>query len=544
MAGLRNAFTFFYGIPLSTTLLVGDTVKICGMVSWPKRGYSLTNETFYVTVSYFTCTSIDRGGKLSTLIPVASYPIDERYPTLCFSESVTLGKDLFGCTTFLVVGMNAGSDSEAPPLGEYRFTYTLQGTKACVGQNMIISLCCDPAYTEIIGNNGLVIGSTFSDDSKESYCWTIVAYTSLDVTGSRTAFNSSWTDCTDCLADNPCPENLKIESCCKAGEQIFTSALPGVTVGDTFVDTFGFCWSVIGTAPFPITNVVTVGTVYATTTCVSETCTNNNACPPLLKLVDCCNGLVGYTTEALLGISVTINDVFIDTFGMCWVVADDDAPSTFPNLNFIVGSTNYGADGCTDCLATTDCPVDLYYTVQNCCTEDIEVVLLPAQYEDGTVLGIITSTGAGCYKVLYWSNIGTATLTPTNVDSFGSECATCIEQFLQNNCGVGLTQCCKTWQDYTGQGRMTGYLCDGTWVLNGTNSTYCMSAVIQQIFFQVVDNCCFTIYNPSTTVTIYVKYADCNGTETDIYIAPLSNGPCVSCVLEASGPWDYIPGCN
>jgi hypothetical protein len=80
-------------------------------------------------------------------------------------------------------------------------------------------------------------------------------------------------------------------------------------------------------------------------------------------------------------------------------------------------------------------------------------------------------------------------------------------------------------------------LCDGTWVLNGTNSTYCMSAVIQQIFFQVVDNCCFTIYNPSTTVTINIDVTDCNGNRSITTLLPETESNCLSCVNSSDGPW-------
>ena len=535
---------FWVGIPLQTDLLSGDVVKICGMVSPPYKSIYPSDLTFYITVSYFSCDFIESKSRFTTLIPVAAYPFTDSLDNfhVCFSESVVLNFDLPGCTTFLVVGMQVGSETQVTG-DKINFTYTLGATQACIGPNMIISLCCDPEYTEIVHNNGLALGAIFTDTTHDHYCWQVVGYTIFDITGSRDILSSSYTGCTQCLADNPCPENYIVESCCGIGGQFFTSALPGVALYDTFVDSYGFCWYLAGTTPQPITNVVSVGTVYASTDCQSEACTSVNDCPFVIEIYDCCGYLgYGYTTEALLGITVTNGETFTDTFGRCWTVTDTDA-QTFPNLNFIVASgTSYGLDACQDCVDANPCNIDYYYTVQNCCTEEIEVVLLHAQYGDGVTIGIIHTTGAGCYKVLSWSNTGTATITVVNITNiYADGCDDCISGFLGGYC-TGINQCCYIWANQGG-GTMTGYLCDGTFIYQGTSSNYCMSSVIQNARYDNQGYCCFTITNPSTTLNVDYYVTQCGGLDVLLTLEPLEESYCVSCVLDAKGPWTYTSDC-
>ena len=547
LTSFRDQRQFFYGIPLSTDLLTDDTIKICGMVQRDPTSEALTNETFYITVSYFTCTSLDEGPKLSTVIPVAAYPFSSsKIPNICFSESTVIQEPLFGCSTFLIVGMGVGND-DGGATKKYRFTYTLEGTQACVGSNLLIRLCCDPEYTVVISNNGLPIGTTFVDDSKAGYCWTIVSLTTADITDTRGVLDSSYTDCTDCIADNPCPENYEILSCCRAEPQVFTSALVGVNVGDTFVDTFGFCWSVISTSPLPITNVVAVGTVYTLTDCDSATCVDSNPCPIVIEITDCCNRLgYGYTTIDLLGITVGLGDVFVDTFGICWTVTDYDGPSHFPNLHFITGSTIYGPDDCQTCVGENICDIDLYYTVQNCCTEEIEVIFTHAVYGDGAVLHLQHSLGAGCYRVLSWSNTGTATLTSVHIYGVSIDCDSCIGDFLNHSC-PGMIQHCENWYNfrYPDGGVITGYMCDGTWVSNYTTENICMSVVINTDVYYTTGSCCFTITNPSSTQYLDIRGKDCQGQGFNESIAPLgTTSYCISDLNHSSGPWTYTSSCT
>ena len=94
---------------------------------------------------------------------------------------------------------------------------------------------------------------------------------------------------------NPCPENLIVEACCGQPGQVFTGALPGVVVGDTFVDTYGFCWQVIGTTPSPISYIIYVDTVYTETDCADATCTDDNVCPEVVSIESCCEQFTSCT---------------------------------------------------------------------------------------------------------------------------------------------------------------------------------------------------------------------------------------------------------
>ena len=530
------------GIPLPTDILSGDKIKICGMCYFPERGVQPTNETFYVTVSYFTCRDYltGRDFNVSTLIPVASYVFDETR-SICFSEEIITNTTLPGCTTYLVVGMTVGNDDETE--NTYKFSYTLDSTQSTSsGANLFIRNCCDPAYSEVIQNNGVAVGKSFVDS--DGNCWSVVSETTSDITEDR-VLTTEYDDCVLCIDSNVCPENFVVQSCCGGGDQTFTAALEGISVGDTFVDDFGFCWSVIATTPTPITNVVTIGTVYSSTTCESLECTDENTCPNLLLIVSCCKDMgAGYTTSDILGISVAINDVFVDTFGICWQVRSENNVG-FPSLNFLSGSTNYGSNACEDCIISNACEINLFYTVQNCCDETIEVVELPAQYSIGLTLGLTHDTGVGCYKVLSWSDVGTSTLTGTKVVSTYSgdkNCNNCIANFLNNTC-IGQIQCCTSYQAQVSDLTITGYLCDGTWVFEQSvplGTSVCMALAFNPSESFTTSCCDFLVYNPSPTTLLEFEATDCEGNTGVISVRPLeTSSVCVNCVSKATGPWEW-----
>jgi hypothetical protein len=471
---------------------------------------------------------------------VASYVFDETR-SICFSEEITNNITLPGCTTYLVVGMTVGNETETPET--YKFSYTLDSTQSTSpGLNLFIRNCCDPSYSEIIENNGVAVGKSFVD--VDGNCWSVVSETTSDITEDR-VLDTQYDSCLLCIDANPCPLNFVVQSCCGGGDQTFTAALEGISVGSTFVDDFGFCWSVIDTTPTPITNVVTIGTVYPSTDCASAECTDANTCPNLLLIESCCRDMgAGYTTSDILGISVALNDVFVDTFGICWRVSTENNVG-FPNLNFLSGSTNYGSNACETCVISNSCEINLFYTVQNCCDETVEVIELPAKYSIELTLGLVHDTGMGCYKVLSWSDVGTPTLTGGVVSSTydgGKSCNNCIANFLNNTC-IGQKQCCTSYTS-RGESTITGYLCDGTWVseqLVPSSTSVCMALVIKlDGVFQ--NSCCtFLVYNPSPTTILEFEATDCEGNILGVVVPPLETSEkCVNCVSKATGPWEWV----
>jgi hypothetical protein len=211
--------------------------------------------------------------------------------------------------------------------------------------------------------------------------------------------------------------------------------MPGVGVGDTFVDTYGICWYVDGTTVLPITNVVFAGTVYDNTDCNEGTCVDDNPCPTFFYLQSCCyqGALQGITTSIILGPSYVVNDVFVDQFGICWLVKSI-SEATFPTLAAITPVTDYGFEGCADCITDNTCPETLFYEVQNCCTEEIEIVELNPFYNVGNILAIRDSMdNRECWKILSFSN-GPATYTFSLVQGNYGLCEQCISDYLGGEC--------------------------------------------------------------------------------------------------------------
>jgi len=390
---------------------------------------------------------------------------------------------------------------------------------------------------EVIIDNGTPVGESFVDDA--GYCWTAYALTSAAVTGVRIKA-TGYVDCTTCISANPCVDNFIVDSCCGGAVQFFSAALPGVFVGDSFVDASGFCWSVSGTTPLPITNVVSVGTVYPVTDCNTGTCVANNPCPTSVLLNSCCKLGSGYSTLEILQAAVSTlvdGDTFVDTFGFCWSI--QLAEPTFPNLSFIIpASEEIDCREIGGCLDVNPCPVNLYYTVQNCCTEEIETVLIGSDYPIDTVLKILHTIGIGCYKILSWSDTGTVTLTVIGIDGVSEKCDECLAS-IDYYC-PGTIQCCNTWMNISGgEAIITGYRCDGTWIVDFSlfpNETLCMAYVFKPEPSLSNIGCCeFNVYNPSATTEITIDASVCNGLRIKYTIQPLSNlitdyNTCVGCV--------------
>jgi hypothetical protein len=551
------------GIPLSIDLNIGDTIKISGIAYLDvTNSVELINPKFYITVSRFDCSTIStRDGviSLSTVIPVAPYSFLSNNLKVCFSETTVLASVLPADETFFVVGMTVGTeegDTIAPI--DVRFSYTLDVTQACIGigENLFIRNCCDPAYSEIIINNGTPVGESFVDS--DGNCWSVES-TTLDAVTSTRILSNSYEDCILCMANNPCPQNFTIQPCCgeEEEEEVFSAALIGVNVGDTFVDVNGFCWGVTKITGGPITNVVEVDTVYPNTTCLSAECVTANDCPTVVALSSCCNEgeLVGFTTLELLQTtlpSLLVDSTFVDTFGMCWTIMTTGTVYAFPDLSFIIPAVDYGTDACTDCLADNECPTTFYYTVQNCCTEEIEVVALQPVYNVGEALSLVLTTGLGCYEILSWSDTGVATITASDIGGVHKDCTDCTE-FINGIFGrycPGKELCCDTYiNNLISDQTITGYKCDGTWVQDfvlTSGTSICMAQVLSKGEGIDKAGCCeFDILNPSLTETIEIYVVTCSEDIGAVNLPPntlLSSviDSCVTCIRKVSGAIDFV----
>lgn len=553
----------YYGIPLSVDLNAGDTVKISG-IAYLIPPVLAENPILYVTVAHYNCSEVSASSNTSlyTVIPVASYSIDPKKAKVCFSESIILSEILPSNETFFVVGLSVGNDTLVTLSVETKFSYALDVTQVCIGtgENLFIRNCCDPAYSEIILNNGTPVGGSFVDD--EGNCWTVEALT-IDPVDSIRTLSNSYEGCISCIASNPCPENFTIQSCCGEGEgETFSAALIGVNVGDTFVDTNGYCWSATATTGGPITNVVDVDTVYPETTCESAECVAANTCPTTAYLSSCCRNLQGYTTFELLQAAVptiVVGSVFVDTFGQCWEVRDSNY--AFPNLAFIVPVTDYGVAACEPCILVNECPRDFYYTVQNCCTEEIEVIVLDSVYNIGDVLTLLLTTGLGCYEVLSWSATGPATIIVEEVLRTDAECTECKRALIElagDYCPGQILNCTNYGNPIQSEqaGTITGYTCDGVWVVDFVlepGDEICMAQVYANSEFIGKEGCCsFDILNPSLTESMLVIYENCGGDSSEVTIPPntllstvlvgLGNSdPCVTSVTRLTpGDNDFV----
>jgi len=293
--------------------------------------------------------------------------------------------------------------------------------------NLLIQNCCDEAIQEIISFStpGLPPIGAFSDT--EGNCWTLVG-TTTDPVDSVRIVSDPYGSCVTCLAGNPCPENLVVDSCCAIFDTIFSGTLPGVGVGDTFSDTFGFCWNVSGTTVAPINGIISVDTLYPAQDCTL--CANDIVrCPFIYLIRSCCKDLCFsinfslYTTLEQLG-GGTPGETFVDQFGFCWEI------SLVPEVNFtlLTGSFIQYDSPYVDCEVCIDnnnaCTTNVFYTIQNCLTLETEVV----QYQFGFPVGnsflisFTTDFTPRCYKIISWD----LTSLPTKIiDAFEDCFRTC-----------------------------------------------------------------------------------------------------------------------
>lgn len=401
---------------------------------------------FSIGVSYVSCkdftNAVDEKVNVFTLIPAQLFPeIPKSEFNVCFSlekTDVTLSAG-----TLLYVGVNCPTNNINGVTADCNFSYTLDITKSCapipVITNVRIQNCCEQAVFEVISLNtqNLPASGTFSDT--EGNCWTIIETTSDPIDTVRFV-DTSYDDCAACLIANPCPMNLVVQSCCSGQSESFTGSLPGINVGDTFIDTYGFCWNVTEETSGPITGLVTVDSAYEN----CETCTlSPGACPEVYGLRSCCKGIkvVLFTTLDLLGSGVAPGDTFMDQYGYCWEISPIPGIGFTVNGAFIQATANYGPDACQTCLDDLDsCKVPVIYKVQNCCSGVIEYVEAPFGFNVDNVISIattVTPTEFTCYTVLDWDNTTTPTIT---IDAFGgvykdcNMCGSCPNFYIAYDC--------------------------------------------------------------------------------------------------------------
>jgi hypothetical protein len=442
------------GVPLPIDLFPNDIITLCGTAYKVYNGGDVVSPPTLTTgLSYFNCSDLDTAqGSIDQNTIFASEGFEEiGKGYYCFSTTHVLSQTLPACDTLLLVALGLDNTNDSADW-VLKFSYTLSVQRNCAtvntAPNMILRLCCELSVQEIVYNPSLTVGEYFVDN--EGNCWQAYSNTYLPITGSRPV-TTSYASCAACLAENECPENLIAEACCGQPQQVYTGALAGVGVGDTFVDTYGFCWEVTGTTPAPITSLIYLGGAYTSSTCADATCTNANTCPEVVRIYSCCEKLTLVTTLSLLGGGVAIGDTFLDTFGYCWEV-QDEADTSFVNGAFIqVASISTG--DCDTCITDDPCPTtDLYYALQKCCTGEIEIALLPFGYNVGQTLLLSTSLEPGqevCWSVISWSLTGPTTMTITNLFGSYKDCKQCLGDYPCQTQLFEVSDCCSSLPNQT-----------------------------------------------------------------------------------------------
>ena len=297
--------------------------------------------------------------------------------------------------------------------------------------NLLLQNCCNPLIEQIISFDtpGLPPIGSFVDI--ENNCWTLLG-TTTDPVNAIIIVRVLYGSCVTCLNENPCPENLIVDSCCATFDTIFSGSLPGVVVGDTFTDNFGFCWTVTGTTPTPINGVVSVDTVYPVQDCTG--C--DHGCPDIYAITSCCKDLCNvtyfdlYTTLEQLG-GGTPGETFVDQFGFCWTI------SLVPEVNFtlLTGSfiqyvASAGPCGEQDTPCNDVCNNVVMYTIQNCLTLETEVVQyvfgLPVDYS--FIISFTTNFSPRCYKIISWDTTSLPTKIIDAVEDCFVDCNSCLNQ--------------------------------------------------------------------------------------------------------------------
>lgn len=459
------------GIPIPINLVANDIVTLSGTAVFADAqpyydaNYDLT---LIVGVYHFDCSDTRDNIPAYTFIPLDTFALDST-GTVCFETNITLSSNFDIHTTRLIVGFDIVATCPngvicSDPISintSSSVSYTFDIERPCAvitsESNFIIRNCCEPLITELVHIPGSQVGNFHVDD--QGNCWEVLS-ASNDVTNFTRNFVNVYDTCLECQIANPCPQNLNIISCCVHGEEFISGSLPGLIVGDTFVDNYGLCWTVANETSAPITEEsITIDTII-TGDC--DTCTTANPCPDFWYITSCCTAI----TEVIATTTVlNPDDAFVDTNGICWRV-DKEANELPTNYNIVVDTVYTGAvipsTNCDLCIAANPCPTEYYITIRECCDPDrVEVAQVPANYmefSEGTVFsdwwGICwevmsySTTGVETWAIWDWACVSFECPSP-NFPNF-KDCISCInfngkcKTFYEvQNCNTGLVQIYK-----------------------------------------------------------------------------------------------------
>ena len=535
------------GIPLPINLVPDDIVTISG-TAYFNNVQAYIDENFDVNlvlgVYYFGCRSNDATG--FTFIPIESFAFKTNN-SLCFETSVTLGSSFDIHDTRFLVGFNIGANCLGPgdcidpiviDVDTATVSYTFDIERPCaVGiSNFIIRNCCEPIITELVNIAGLTVGSFHVDD--EGNCWEVIS-TSNDVTNFTRNFVDIYTSCVECQTANPCPDNLKIQSCCILGEEFVSGSLPGLDVGDTFVDNNGLCWYVSDTTGGPISEEsITVDTEIIGDCAV---CTDTYPCPSFWYIESCCSGLREIIATSVL---LDLGDSFVDTNGICWSVIQG-ALQLPTNYNIVV-DTVYSVtpvpfqDNCEQCIFYNPCPIEYFITIRACCDPArVEVVSVPSNYMSFSEGTIFNDQYNLCWEVMSYSTTGieTYSIDFSHLISIYRDCKTCTSGGGRKPVCVSLYQVrdCNTDTIYTAR------------VVNAllTVGSYYSGTVLPEFGLSFVS--CFEIlgygYPAVDPLEVFIEsldeYATCEECNGPVFTGYLLLTICCTdqtIVVEASGP--------
>jgi hypothetical protein len=267
---------------------------------------------------------------------------------------------------------------------------------------------------------------------------------STSVTNFTRTFTDIYTTCLECQDANPCPLNLSISSCCVTGTEYVTGSLPGLNVGDTFVDNYGLCWTVDSETGAPISEEsIIIDHIIPTGNCA--TCLEENECPNFYQVAACCTSTSGIIAIPAITI-INVGNSFVDTNGICWEVIEEAI--SLPTIYGIVVDTVYtGAvdpdTNCDLCIAANPCPTEYFITIKSCCDPDrIEVAQVPADFMIFTEGTIFQDDWGICWEVISFNTTGVETYPI--FDWFGIEkplintyrdCRECLDTSLPMPCG-------------------------------------------------------------------------------------------------------------
>lgn len=400
------------GIPLPINLVADDKVTISGTaVALGYEEYLTLGFDVYLTIGvyYFDCTTKKvEQIPAYTFIPIEHFQLGDA-GSICFETSVTLGSNFDVHQTRFLVGFNLSAicptgDCENPmgiPTTSVSYTFDIERPCAATIDNFIIRNCCEPIITELVHIPGLTVGNFHVDD--EGNCWEVIE-ASKDVTNFTRNFVDVYTSCVECQTANPCPLNLIISSCCVNGKEFVTGSLPGLNVGDTFVDNHGLCWTVQQETGAPLSEESITVVEEILGDCI--TCSDLYPCPKFWGVKSCCGQI-----KEVIATTTTLNvaDVFVDTNGLCWVVQKEN--NQLPtNYNIIVDTVYSGPGACETCKIANPCPTEYFLTVRMCCDPNrVEVISVPSEFMVFNE-GIIFRDGIGiCWEVMSYSTTGVET---------------------------------------------------------------------------------------------------------------------------------------